>query len=250
LLTIADTKREDGTPIISLADLEAERREGKSEEFLQQEYYCSFNAAIQGSYYGKLILEAEQGGRITRVPYDSALPVFTAWDLGIGDATGIWFVQPTAFEFRVIDYYESSGEGLSHYAKKLQEKPYVYAKHIMPHDIEVRELGTGKSRKEVALSLGIRPIDVCPKDLSVEDGINQVRSILPRCYFDEEKTRAGVRALKDYKKEWDEKRQEFKSYAYHDWTSHAADAFRYFATGYRPIVNQAQPLKRLQLGVV
>ena len=213
----------------------------EGEAFFRQEYYCSIEGAICGSYYGAILDLAEQDGRICNVPYDPALPVITAWDLGIGDATGIWFIQDNKTELRVIDYYETSGEGFGYYAKYLNSKPYVYGEHIMPHDIRVRELGTGKSRYETAQALGIKPLTICPS-LPVDDGINAVRSILSRCYFDKKKTQQGMDALRSYHKEYDDKRKEYKNKPYHDWTSHGADAFRMFAVGYK----QKGPVKTVK----
>jgi hypothetical protein len=152
----------------------------------------------------------------------------------MSDSTGIWFFQVHRQEIRVIDYYETSGEGLDYYAKYLKDKPYSYNQHIMPHDIRVRELGTGKSRYEISQSLGIKPITVA-RSLPVADGINAVRSVLPRCYFDKKKCSQGLDALRNYRKEYDENRKEYKNKPYHDWTSHSSDSFRYFAIGYREI---------------
>jgi phage terminase large subunit len=147
------------------------------------------------------------------------------WDLGINDTMSIWFVQVHQHEIRVIDYYESSGEGLAHYAKVLHEKPYVYSRHVVPHDIEVRELSTGKSRREALETLGVRPLEIVPA-LDVNDGIQAVRAILPRCWFDREKTDKGVKALSLYRKAWDEKNKVFRTMPLHDWASHPSDAFR------------------------
>lgn len=213
-------------------ELIAEYGPEEGEALFRQEYYCSFDGAICGSYYGGQIETAEQEGRICNVPYDSSLPVTTAWDLGVGDATGIWFFQVHATEIRVIDYYEASGEGLGYYAKYLAGKPYVYKEHIMPHDIRVRELGTGKSRYETAQTLGIKPIVICPS-LPIDDGINAVRSLFSKIYIDKKKCEQGLEALRSYRKEYDDKRKEYKNRPYHDWTSHAADAFRMFAVGYK-----------------
>lgn len=219
--------------------LNQERREliaqygpDEGEAIFQQEYMCSFDGAVIGGYYSAAMEQAESEERITNVPYDPALPVITSWDLGVGDATGIWFFQVLRQEVRVIDYYETTGEGLGYYAKILQEKPYIYKEHIMPHDIRVRELGTGKSRYEIAQSLGIKPITIA-KSLPVDDGINAVRSLIPRCWFDKKKCTQGLEALRNYRKEYDEKRKEYKPKPYHDWTSHGADSFRYFAIGYQ-----------------
>ena len=196
-----------------------------------QEWYCSFDGAVSGSYYGSLMKQAEDDGRITNVPYDPMLKVTTSWDLGIGDATGIWFWQIIGNEIRAIEYIEASGEGIPYYAKLLKDKPYVYDQHIMPHDIRVRELGTGKSRYEMAQALGIKPITIA-RSLPVDDGINSCRATLPRIYFDRNKCSQGIEHLKGYKKEYDDVRKEFKNRPYHDFTSHGADSFRYFCVGY------------------
>lgn len=194
-----------------------------------QEYECSFDAAVQGAYYGKEMGDAEAEKRICRVPYDKASDVITAWDLGIGDSTSIWFCQMIGQEYHLIDYVENNGVGLDWYVKELKSKPYVYGDHILPHDVEAKELGTGKSRKEVLSELGIK-VTVAPR-LGVNDGINAVRMILNRCWFDAEKCSRGIDALKLYRTEWDDRRKVYRDNPLHDWTSHPADAFRYLATG-------------------
>lgn len=199
-----------------------------------QEYYCSFEAPVSGSYYGQWLDKAEQEKRITKVPYEPQLPVDTAWDLGIDDAMAIWFIQQVGQEIHFIDYVEDSGEGLQHYAKLLQSKSYVYGNHYGPHDIEVRELGTGKSRKEVAASLGIS-FTVAPK-LEVADGIQAVRDLLSKAWFDRDKCQRGLDALLSYHKDWDDKRETYKNQPTHDWSSHAADAARTYATAKPPSV--------------
>ena len=228
----------DDTGAIPKKVLEMEKREiiedTGDDALFYQEYYCSFEAPMQGSYYGREITKAEKDGRIGRVPHDPCLPVDTWWDLGVSDSTCIWFTQSVGNEIRVIDYYENSGEGLSFYAAELaklrEENQYNYRYHNAPHDIEVRELGTGKSRYEVAHDLGIS-FYVVP-NLPVEDGINAARAFFRRCYFDEEKCKLGLNALRCYHKEWDERRAEFKAKPFHDWSSHASDAFRYLAVGH------------------
>jgi hypothetical protein len=193
-----------------------------------QEYECSFEAAVRGAYYGKELNDAEE--RITSVPHDPRLPVHTAWDLGVADSTAIWFIQVAGRETRLIDVLKGEGVGLDWYAKKLQERDYVWGNHYLPHDVEVRELGTGKSRKEVLEGLGIK-ITVCP-NIPVADGIQAVRMLLPTCWFDKDKCKTGIEALRIYRREYDEKRQEFRTHPLHDWTSHYADALRYFAVGH------------------
>lgn len=211
--------------------------QGKTLDFINQEYYCSFHNAIEGSYYTKQIKRAEEEGRITNVAYETTIRVNTWWDLGIGDSMVIWFTQSVGNEIRVIDYYENNGEGLEHYIKYLDSKLYLYGTHNAPHDISVRELGTGKSRLEAAELLGIR-LEVVPK-MPVTDGINAVRAIFNRCYFDKEKCHKGLMALRNYRKEFDERKTKFKDKPLHDWASHGADGFRYFAVGYREKIGLA-----------
>lgn len=215
--------------------LEQEKKEiiakNGNDSLFMQEYFCSFDVPVEGAYYGNQLVEAEKGGRITNIPYDPALSVHTAWDLGIGDSTAIWFYQETGQEIRFIDYYETNGESLNYYIKYLQDKPYVYGEHIAPHDIQVRELTTGKTRMDTARELGIY-FQVADK-LPIDDGIDAARNILSRCWFDELKCEKGLSALRSYHKEFDEKNEVYKNKPQHDWSSHGADAFRYFAVGYR-----------------
>jgi len=232
------------TGIVSPDELEFQRSI-KSEEQFAQEYECSFEAAVVGAYYGKLMQAADADKRITGVPYEPTTPVYTAWDLGIRDATAIWFAQVVGREIRIIDYYESSGADLGHYVKALGERNYLYADHIVPHDAQAKELGTGKSRLEVLESLGLKNITVAAMH-RVEDGINAVRTIIPRCWFDQTKCARGIDALKLYRAEFDDKLMALKPRPVHDWTSHAADAFRYLAmtldtkivnTGFNRLIN-------------
>lgn len=218
------------TGVIPEDELDDARQMMSAEEYAQ-EFECSFEAAVAGSYFGNLIAEAESEGRVTALPWDPRLLVHTAWDLGIDDSTAIWFCQQIGSEVRLIDYYEASGEGLDHYARYLKERPYVYGEHLLPHDAEVRELGTGKSRVETLASLGIRA-RIC-RQLSVEDGINAVRLLLPRCWFDATRCARGLDALRQYRRDFDTRLQSFRSRPVHDWSSHGTDAFRYLAVGLR-----------------
>lgn len=206
------------------------------EERFRQEYPNTpddaFDAPLVGTYYAERIRQAEADKRLARVPYEPRIKVTTAWDLGIGDSTAIWFVQQFRNEIRVIDYYEASGVGLEHYARVLEGKGYGYGDHILPHDAEVKELGTGQSRVETLKSLGISP-RIIPAQ-SVDDGIQAVRNVLPRCWFDADKCARGIEALRQYRREYDDKLKAFKARPLHDWSSHAADAFRYLAMGLKP----------------
>ncbi|MGE4551601.1 MAG: PBSX family phage terminase large subunit [Desulfovibrionaceae bacterium] len=191
----------------------------------------------KGSYYGQLLQRAKDQGRIGRVAVEPTLLVNTAWDLGVDDSTAIWFFQhlpsgPTG-EYRVVDYYEASGEGLAHYVSVLRQKGYHYGRHIAPHDIKVREWGgNGTSRLDAARALGVR-FDVAPS-LSIEDGIEAVRHVIEAAWFDQERCGQGLESLWSYQREWDEINACYKTRPKHDWTSHGSDAFRMLAVGYRP----------------
>lgn len=215
------------TGIIKPEELES-LKSGLTEEQYAQEFECSFEAAVIGAYYGRLMQQAEADKRIIGVPYEPTSQVYTAWDLGIRDSTAIWFAQVVGREIRIIDYYEASGVDLGHYVREITQRPYLYSGHIVPHDAQAKELGTGKSRLEVLESLGLKNITVAAMH-RVEDGINAVRTIIPRCYFDQVKCSRGIDALKLYRAEFDDKLQALKPRPVHDWTSHAADAFRYLA---------------------
>ena len=208
-----------------------------------------FLTHAEGAYYAVEMRDAKDQGRIGSVAYNPSLAVTTAWDLGIGDSTSIVFAQHTGAEIRIIDYYESSGVGLDHYVRVLQERGYVYKNHILPHDVRVRELGTGKSRLETLDSLGVKPIEIAPM-LMVDDGIQAVRSMLPNTWFDAEKCERLVDALRQYHREYDENGKVWRSRPAHDWASHPADAARYLAVGHKVTSNWSEPIKRNLKGIV
>ncbi len=229
------------------AELAAARRTMSEAEY-QQEFECSFAAALRGAYYAPLLDIAEKEGRIAPLPRTPDLPVHTAWDLGMDDATAIWFfqVEPSG-NWRILDYYEASGEGLAHYARILRQKAlppgtraedgssgrgFCYGLHLAPQDIRVRELGTGQSRLESAARLGIR-FSLAPA-LPLADGIDATRNALPRFWFDARHCAAGLKALRAYRRLWRPRQESFSSGPLHDWASHAADALRYAVTGFRP----------------
>jgi len=190
----------------------------------------AFKASMEGSYYGKLVDQSYADKRITKVPWDPRLYVDTWWDLGVGDETAIIFTQTFNQEIRVIDCYSASGEGLTHYGKILQSKPYIYGTHTGPHDINVRELGTGKSRRELAWGIGLN--FRVAKKLPVDDGIEAVRMLFPRLWIDEEKCGKFIEAISHYKKEWDEDNATFKKKPLHDWSSHYSDSLRVLGVSY------------------
>lgn len=217
------------TGIVAPQELEDAKRTMTEDQY-EQEYECSFEAAIIGAVYGKLLAIAEADKRVCSVPYDPSVPVYTAWDLGIGDPTAIVFAQQVGKELRIIDYYESSGVDVAHYAAVLKQKPYNYGGHILPHDAQPKELTSGKSLSEVLYSLGVTPQYIQPVSY-VEDGINAARLKVPMTWFDSRKCERLVDALKLYRYEWYDKLGTLRSKPVHDWTSHAADAFRYLCEG-------------------
>lgn len=229
------------TGLVPPAELAAARAVMTQDEY-DQEFEASFEASVRGSIYGVQLAQAREDGRLTSVPYDPLLPVHTAWDLGVGDATAIWFWQATrGGEVRLIDYYEASGEGLPHYVQVLQQRGYVYGQHWAPPDIRVRELGSGKSRLEVAQGLGIK-FDVT-RDIGLEDGIAAVRMLWPRLWIDARKCAPAIDHLLAYRRAWNSSLNEFKPTPVHDRASHCADALRYLAIAHTPPADP-KPAKR------
>lgn len=240
ILTVEDTPVFTEEQMIRIRRRAVERflSRGQSEEeanaFVDQEYYCNWDSPVVGSYFGSGMRRAEDEGRITKVPHEELLPVYTWWDLGVDDSMSIWFVQLFNREIRLIDYYESSGEGFSFYSRVLKGqmegfermKYYNYAKHYAPHDIKVRNMGEdARTRLEVAKSVGIT-FTPTKRVGHKEEGIEAIRVMLSRCWFDEEKCARGIDALKGYRKTWNEKLMVYEDNPVHDWTSHGTDAFQ------------------------
>lgn len=225
------------TLIVPQSELDAARKDMTPEQY-EQEFECSFEAAILGAYFGKEMAQAEREGRITTVAYDPNVPVHTAWDLGLNDSTAIWFWQVVADEVHVIDFYENHGQQIPHYVSVIRSKPYAYGEHWFPVDVRARVLGMTRSRIEQLLELGLKPRIL--SDQKVMDGINAARVILGRTWFDRG-CEAGLEALRQYRTAFDDKLRAFKDHPLHDWTSHAADAFRYLAMAYREL--KPEPVK-------
>lgn len=224
----------DDTGVMTAEEIQSEIDAGMDAELAQQEFYCSFDGGMSGAYYVPQMQAIDGNNQITDVPFDPMMEVNTAWDLGVGDATSIVFYQQSpAGQIRIIDHYTSSGEGLNYYISILFEKSrelgYVYGDHLAPWDIQVRELGTGKSRLEIARTMGIN-FRVARK-LPLDEGINAVRMMLPMCWFDANKTKHLRDALMSYSKAWDAKNRCWKDKPRHDWSSHDADAMRTLAVG-------------------
>jgi hypothetical protein len=200
---------------------------------IDQEYWCSFEAAILGAYYGKEMLLAEQSGRICDVEYDPELPVDTAWDLGVSDNTAIWFFQRLHGGVNVIDYYEASGYAAQHYVEHLNAKPYIYGTHHLPHDAKVREWlaagpdGKAKTRVQVLREAGLKIHIVSNQKL--HDGINAGRRMIGQARFDQTRCTQGLECLRQYRRVWDDDKKIFHDVPLHDWSSHGASGWRYLA---------------------
>jgi len=205
---------------------------------------------IEGAYYIKQMNSAEKDGRITIIPFETSLRTFTFWDLGISDAMSIWTMQLLGNELRMVDYYENTGEGLAHYINYLHDLRdrynFTYTSHYAPHDIAVRELSTGVSREVTARKMGINFVKV-KRSSSISSGIEAARNVIGRCWFDADRTKDGIRCLKNYRKEFDEKLNRFKDQPLHDWSSHGADAFRTFAVAFQQIRKDNRPAQTNQV---
>ena len=240
LKTVRDTRRdgagESGEPVVSEDAIAFERDNGMSEELIQQEFYCSFEGSISGSYFGDLLNKMHGSGRITAVPHDRESLVDTGWDIGVDDETVILFTQDhldlrTGTKWlHLIDVMAGSKGGVEDYWKRMKELPYTYGRHFGPHDLAVKEWGTGNTRLQSAWKLGLN-FEVQPK-LSVAEGIQAVRRMLPYLWVDAERCKRWVDALSAYHRELDEKTLTYRAEPKHDWTSHWADATRYRALAF------------------
>lgn len=219
-------------------------RESTQTDGMRREYPSTpeeaWEVSHEGLYYAKQMTMVRAEKRIGNIPYDEAIPVYTAWDLGYNDANAIWFFQIFQKEIRIIDYIEGSGESLTYWLGVVKNKDYVYEKHLAPHDIMVHEYTSGMTRQASARKLGINLIPV-PK-VDIIPGIDAVRGILNRCWFDEKKCEKGIKCLDGYKKEWDERTASWRSQPLHNWASHGADAFRTLAVGLELITTKMSPL--------
>ena len=226
------------TGIITDKELKSAAKAMTDEQY-RQEYECSFDAAIMGAYYGTLIEQAERDGRICKVPYDNVLPVDTAWDIGVDDECVIWFIQGIpGGELHVINHLHGTGKGVDWYLDELAKLPYRYGTDYVPHDMEARSFVAGnRSPADVARRHG-RNLRVIER-MNPLERIQATRSMLPRVWFDKKRCEYGIEALKQYRKEYDDKKSTFKETPLHDWCSHSADAIGHFAVGYRgPITGQ------------
>lgn len=246
----------DDTGAISREVVEQQRREyhalygvDAGDALIEQEYWCSFEAAIVGAYWGRELVRCEREGRIGTLPIEPELPVHTAWDLGVGDSTAIWCFQAAFGGPRIVDYYEAHGYAVDHYVEWLDQRGY-HGVDWAPQDIRVREWtssgpgGRAKTRLQTLIELGRRP-RLVPRH-KLEDGINAARRLIPRCLFDGDRCELGLERLRQYRREWDDGRKAFQDHPRHDHASHAADAFRYLAMAWRELAPRA-PAETAQL---
>lgn len=243
LQTITDTRRdaegEDGSRIVTDEQIQELRARGVAEEIIQQEYYCSFDGFLQGTIYGDLVKRAQQEGRITRVPHDTNLPVGTMWDIGRTDATAIWFYQVHGPEIRFIDYYANRKQGADHYAKVCRDKPYLYAKMMLPHDATVTGYTATENTLEFLSRTVCRHCTVVPKT-SLQTGVDMTRRLFSRFVFDSHHCdtppspglQSGLEGLRSYRRAFNADHNEYSGDYVHDQHSHPADALRTGATGW------------------
>lgn len=247
-------------------ELLIERGEEDGDAIYQQEYMTSFSAGLPGAYYAKTIDKLDAQGRITAVPYNPQAQVHTAWDLGRNDQTAIWFIQRYGTGWALIDYLANTSVGIDWYVKALKgvnltnpddnthahRASYNYGEHLLPHDADNEQLVsmTG-SIKDTVEAMGLTGVRVVPRTASVANDINEVRQLLPLCWFDKDKTEKGVDALRAYRRIWDEKLKSYRDTPLHDWASDPADAFRTFAIGKPQDRTAARPIDmtRLKRGI-
>jgi len=224
------------------SELAAAKAQLTEDQYLQ-EYECSFEAAVLGAFYGRELREAQDQGRITHVPVDEHLPVHTAWDLGYKDDTACWFYQVVGNEIHVVDFFSISGASIADLAGIIRDRGYRYGKHWLPHDAKAKTLASGGKSiiEQMAEFLGVSKLAIVP-DLSVQDGIQAVRQMLPRVWFDK-RCEDGIEALRQYQREYDEDKKAFRQTPRHDWTSHPADAFRMLAIAWRQEPTNVTPLE-------
>jgi phage terminase large subunit len=243
------TLRASETGLIDADEL-ADAKKSMTESQYEQEFECSFEAAVQGAIYAKELAAVRVHGRIKAVPYEPTQLVSTAWDIGYGDSTAIWFSQVIDGRVRLIDYYEDSGEPVMHYLQILKSKGYRYDTTILPHDAETNgKYATGKSIADVVRGAGFG-VKVVKNVHSVEHGINQARLLLPKCEFDIERTKAGLEALQHYQWDYNARLDEFKPTPLHNWASHGSDAFRYLALGLDTQQQAWKPIRYDSRGIV
>lgn len=243
LITVKDTDVfTQQTLADELEELKREYGPDQGQAYFNQEYLCSFEAAILGAVYGEQMQQLTEAGQITNLPHERGSAVMTAWDIGFADATAIWFIQVVGREIHVIDHVENSGKAIDFYVSELNKRPYNYSQHFLPHDAANHEKN-GKTYKQMLQNLGIGNVVVVPRT-GLSEGINATRMALPNFWFDEEKTSMGVEALRQYHYEYDERDKIMSKVPSHTWASHSADALRTFVMGYAGPSKMRRPINK------
>lgn len=247
-LSVDQTYRLDGTPVIPIEEINSFRKAGMDEAVIQQEYYVSFNSANRGAYYAQEIDQAEIEGRICEFEIKPRLKCFAYFDLGISDATSVWVMQPDGEVLKMVYYYENTGQGFEHYARKLKEIEQILNITIIqiigPHDLRQRHFGVASPRSTLSIAAEAGLNFLIVSNISINDGIQSVKSILPKVWFHSKHCAKGIEAIRHYRREYDEELRTYKDKPLHDWSSHSADSFRYFA------VHWMEAFARPEMGVV
>lgn len=253
--TVEDTRAFTGEELV---DIRAEYISLYGEDFgvaqFEQEYFCAFDAAILGAYYGGEIARATKEGRITNVEWDSEHPVFTVWDIGLSDDTCILFFQVIAGEVRIIDAYAASGRFLDHYADIIKDKPYKYARHWLPHDAQAKTLvAAGRTViEQLKNDYGIKNLMILPNKNTEQQGIMAARHLFPRLWINSqsEGCKDFLNAVRNFRREWDDDRKCFRDQPYRDWTNHYADTLRYLAWVWKEPMKKPEdaPAKNIVVG--
>ena len=233
--TVNDTFDHNNNRLVTEANIQRERDKGRTEDYINQEYYCSFTQGIEGTYIGKQLQIAEKDGRIGNFRYDESVPVYTVWDLGVANFMAIIFYQLIGNEVHIIDYHEASGFSFVYYAQVLKDKGYLYQKHWAPHDIKAREMGSDDSKEKRALSrlekaekVGIK-FDIIDR-INFDSSVDNAIAITSRCFFDKNKCGKLLTHLEQWGRKWNEQQQAYSDWERDDVHTHAGAAFRYLAT--------------------
>lgn len=227
-LTVDDTYDNNGNRVVDKEIIDSFKEGGYSDDQIDQEFYCSFDAAVRGAYFSRQLKAAEAEGRIKDFPIDVRIPISTYWDLGINDSTCIWIVQKFDKEIRCVAYYENSNEPISHYINWLRDfrdrYNLVYDLHFGPHDVDTRSLASGKSIRDIAYELGFK-FERVPRIKAKQDAIEMARGIMSRCWFNQALCKDGISCLRHYHKNYNDRLKVYSDTPVHDWASHGADAF-------------------------
>lgn len=245
------TLRADQSGLLPREELEDAQASMSMNQY-EQEFLCSFEAAILGAYYGQEMRRLTDLGQITKVTYDPMYKVSTAWDLGYTDSTSIWFFQVIHGEIRVLEYFEAHTQAVPFYTGVINSKPYIYDTHWLPHDARAKTMASGGKSviEQISDKIPLESLKIVP-NLSIQDGIQASRMALLRCWFDAEKCEQGIECLRQYQREYDDDKKMFRDRPRHDWASHGADAFRMLSIAWseqHKVVEVDKPIRGVVVG--